>query len=478
MDTTSPGVPRLRSDVTAVRLDAELLVMDPGTGVLLRLSASDDRAATGPDGPSPAPDHLRQLGLTVGSTPLDRRSLISAAATLGVTTVLLPPAAEAASVSFTSATGAVDQSLDASIGGDPTHRVADVALRADGRMLVVGTFTQVGSTTLEDVALLEPNGAVVTGFEAYSAYRGFTSAGAFAALDTGDALIVGASYSSLSVADADPNVVDLGGPIFSVTADGSPSALLSSGTDNPSDDVLALAEDGAGRILVGGLFENIAFEPIPALARLEANGAVDTSFAPFDANTESFSRIAAIAVLPDGRIAIGGAFTSVGGVSRPGTAILAANGDLAAGLEATLDGNVNALAIDRSGGILVGGEFYEVDGGSRIGLARYHGNGVLDDGFQATIDFGSVQSIAVQPDGRILVGGDLHAGDPTTFVPDSRIHNLVRLEENGAVDRSLPDLGLDGAVTTVKVADNGAIIIGGEFTEVDGVTRRYVARVV
>lgn len=459
------GRPTLRSGVTGVDLEGETLILDAGTGVLLRSTS----------GPVPlGAAELERLGLTAGSRPLDRRELIKVAAAAGLVAVVLPDAAAAASDgNAAGASGVVDTGFDANIAQDLFGLVDDVAIRADGGLLVAGKFSRVGTSDLQDVALLTTSGAVASGFEDYARYSA-SGYGAYAALDTGSALIVGASYSQLS--DVDANVA-FGGPVFTVDGDGDAAKLLFSGAGNPDDSVLALAEDADGKILVGGYFANIAFEDIPTLARLLPNGIVDASFSPFDvAEDTANGQVRSIAVMPSGRIVIGGAFQSVGGVTRPGAAILEANGLVADGLTANLDGNVNAVAIDRNGRILLGGAFTEVDGAAQVAVARYHANGVLDDTFVPAIDFGYVNSIAVQTNGRIVVGGSFSAGDPTTFESEARIDNLARLHDNGALDRSLPDLDLDGDVDVVRIMDSGALVVGGTFTRIGGEDRTYLAR--
>ena len=71
-----------------------------------------------------------------------------------------------------------------------------------------------------------------------------------------------------------------------------------------------------GKILVGGIFTSVAPNGGPSvprnrIARFNPDGTLDTAFNP-NANSDVF----AITVQPDGRILVGGYFTTIGGTNR------------------------------------------------------------------------------------------------------------------------------------------------------------------
>ena len=67
-----------------------------------------------------------------------------------------------------------------------------------------------------------------------------------------------------------------------------------------------------GKILVGGTFTNIDGQARNRIARLDANGNLDTEFSSTDVD----GIVSAIAVQADGRIVIGGGFSQVGASLR------------------------------------------------------------------------------------------------------------------------------------------------------------------
>ncbi|MBU1878290.1 MAG: delta-60 repeat domain-containing protein, partial [Chloroflexi bacterium] len=82
------------------------------------------------------------------------------------------------------------------------------------------------------------------------------------------------------------------------------------GADN---DILAVALQADGKVLVGGNFTTMNTLAYNRIARLHADGAVDTSFDP---GTGADNRVRAVAVQTDGKILIGGSFATVDGVAR------------------------------------------------------------------------------------------------------------------------------------------------------------------
>lgn len=172
---------------------------------------------------------------------------------------------------------------------------------------------------------------------------------------------------------------------------------FSPGTPNSS--VHAIAEQGDGKILVGGTFSNINNIPRQRLARLNADGSVDLSFV-----VDASAAVEAIALQADGRILIGGQFTKVGGQSRSRIARLHPDGTVDAEFNPGCSGAILTFALQADGKILVGGQFSEIAGVERANLARLHADGTADDTFDPEVN-NTVMAIAPGADGKPLIGG-------------------------------------------------------------------------
>src|SRR5438876_8575933 len=98
------------------------------------------------------------------------------------------------------------------------------------------------------------------------------------------------------------------------------------------------------------------------------------------------------------------------------------------------DSYVHSMAVQADGKILVGGGFTTLGGQSRNYIGRLNADGTLDTSFNPWAD-SVVWSLAVQADGKILVVGWF-----TTLGGQSRNY-IGRLNAAGPVDQSFtPDL--------------------------------------
>ncbi len=98
------------------------------------------------------------------------------------------------------------------------------------------------------------------------------------------------------------------------------------------------------------------------------------------------------------------------------------------GFNPDANNSISALATQPDGKILIGGVFTSVGGQTRHRLARLHPDGRLDADFSTAVPAGQVNNIVVQPDGRIVIAGDFDLVDAFT-----RSH-LARLNADGSVD--------------------------------------------
>ena len=191
------------------------------------------------------------------------------------------------------------------------------------------------------------------------------------------------------------------------------------------------------------------------------------SFAPNVNDT-----VRAIAVQPDGKVIIGGDFTQVEGVTRNRIARLNADGTLDTGFDPNVTaGNVNSIVLQADGRILVGGNFSQVGGQQRNNIFRLNTDGTLDMNFAPPVQ-GSVFTIAVQTDGKILVGGFFNRFG---FGPDDNVGSIIRLNTDGTLDTPFNPMANDPVRSIVLQAD-GKILVGGDFTNIDGQTRNRIAR--
>ena len=131
-----------------------------------------------------------------------------------------------------------------------------------------------------------------------------------------------------------------------------------------------------------------------------------------------------------------------------------------------------ALAVQPDGKVLIGGNFTTVGGTARSSIARLNADGSLDTTFDPGVGVSSnVRAMALQPDGKVLIGGWF-----ATVAGTNRNH-IARLNADGSLDASFdPGAGASGTVYDIVVQADGKVLIGGAFNTVDGVARNRIAR--
>ncbi|MBI5674697.1 MAG: DUF4214 domain-containing protein, partial [Nitrospirae bacterium] len=232
---------------------------------------------------------------------------------------------------------------------------------------------------------------------------------------------------------------------------------------NANNAVYAIAVQGDGKILIGGGFTTIGGTTRNRIARLNTDGSLDTSFNP-NANSGIWS----IAVQGDGKILIGGGFTTIGGTTRNRIARLNANGSLDTSFNPNANSNVNAIAVQTDGKILIGGDFTNVGGTARNYIARLNATGGLDTSFNPNAD-SWVYSIALQADGMILIGGQF------TTIGGTARNYIARLNATGGLD-TLFDPDADSWVYSIALQADGMILVGGQFTSIGAIPVNCIAR--
>jgi uncharacterized delta-60 repeat protein len=180
------------------------------------------------------------------------------------------------------------------------------------------------------------------------------------------------------------------------------------------------------------------------------------------------------AIQPDGKIIIVGTFTQINFTTNRGRiARLNSDGTFDAAFEPPggANGRINDVFLQADGKILIGGQFTSVNGNSNYKyLARLNADGTLDGSFNPILN-GEVTCFKMQPNGRILVAGAF------SLINGISRKNMARLLHNGTLDNSFNlGSGTDGLIRSIDLQADGKIIIGGDFRRVNGAVRFGVAR--
>jgi uncharacterized delta-60 repeat protein len=306
------------------------------------------------------------------------------------------------------ADGSLDTSFNAG-GAGTDFNVDDLAVQADGKVLVGGNFTSYnGNAAAPDRVLrLLANGALDTGFNAGGS--GLDTNVTAVVVQPDGKMLVGGNFTSYNGNAAAPDRV------LRLNADGTLDTGFNAGGVGADNYVYALALQPDGKVLVGGFFTTYNGRAAAYLLRLTATGSADTGFNAGGTGPDDV--VEALALQPDGKILVGGDFSKYNNAAAPAKLVrLTASGSLDAGFNAGGSGAtgfgfsyVFALAVQPDGKVLVGGLFASYNGNAAAPdcVLRLTANGALDTGFNAggTGANNYVYALAIQSDGQVLVGG-------------------------------------------------------------------------
>jgi uncharacterized delta-60 repeat protein len=227
--------------------------------------------------------------------------------------------------------------------------------------------------------------------------------------------------------------------------------------------VLEVCIQADGKIVIGGIFTSIGGVTRNRIARFNSDGSLDTGFDP-NAN----GNINTIRQQSDGKLIVGGSFTTIGGGSRQNLARLNTDGTLDTSWTSnTFDSGVNAIGILSTGAVAVGGSFSIVNSSARGGLALFNSDGTLNAAQANTNSF--VTAIAVQSDDKIIIGGSFTTVSATTRNRIARVTSGLSLESYD------PNASAD--VNSIVLQSDGKAVIAGQFTTVSSTTRTRIARI-
>jgi uncharacterized delta-60 repeat protein len=291
---------------------------------------------------------------------------------------------------------------------DFESEIFSVAVQPDGK-IVVGFF-QHGLTRLN------PDGSTDTSFDPYTAQVATTYD--IVVRPNGQLLVAGTSETGSTT-----------GRAVLLNANGS---IVTSYPVVPSFwEVRTIVEQPDGRVLVGG-YANTTGQ----IARFNAAGTVDTTFVGVVGG--SYSVVNKIVLQPDGKIVVGGAFDSASGNNtRKNLARLNSDGTLDTSFVSVADSTVTSLAVLPSGKVLIGGPLLGMTTGRIRYLLPLNADGTLDTASNLIAN-DEVTEINPLADGSVILGGRF------TRISGQAHVGVARILFNPVVYRPLFDFDGDG----------------------------------
>jgi uncharacterized delta-60 repeat protein len=349
--------------------------------------------------------------------------------------------------------------------------VKGIAIQSDEKIVVGGNFRTHNGVTSNSIARLNTDGTRDTAFTTAIGI-GFNNSVLALKIQSDGKIVAGGNFTTYNGVTSNR--------IARLNTDGTRDTAFTTATGTGLNNVVqATVIQLDGKIVVGGGFTTHNGVSSNRIARLNADGTRDTDFTTA-IGTGFSGTVYSIAIQADGKIVVGGFFTTHNGVTSNRIARLNADGtldtDFTTAIGTGFSSFVNAIAIQSDGKIVAGGGFTTFNGVSSNRMARLNADGTRDTAFTTAIGTGfiaSVDAIAIQSDGKIVVGGafSTHNG-----VSSSRI---ARLNADGTRDTAFTTnigTGFNRTVNAIAIQSDGKIVAGGEFQVFNNKNRNGIAR--
>jgi uncharacterized delta-60 repeat protein len=349
-------------------------------------------------------------------------------------------------------------------GSGADKDVDSMALQPDGKVAVVGQFTTMNGASRNRVAVLNPDGTLDATFLPGAGANGEVMC---VAVQSDGKILIGGLFSSY------------GGTARNRIARLNPSGRLDPTFNpgvGPNSTVSAVAAQSDGNLVMGGYFSTVSGVKTPYLTRLNTNGTVDTTF---KTGTGPDSTVLTI-VLQSGKIVIGGGLTKYNGTTRNHIARINFDGSLDTLFNpgSGADQGITSIDIADDGGFFIGGYFTSYAGKPRAHVARIHDDGTLDPTFDPgsgpdtlSNSIGPVNSVASLPGSKVAVGGLF-----STLSGQVR-NRLAVFDPDGALDSTfIPGTGINERLARAVIQPDGKVLIGGDFTAIGQTIRNHIAR--
>lgn len=353
------------------------------------------------------------------------------------------------------ADGTKDLSFTIGTGITGNTYVVDIGLQSDGKILIAGAFTTWSGQPFGRLCRLNINGSLDTSFllgvGGYSVFE-------VEVLSNGSILAAG-------------NIIVNGVTRRLVRLNSSGSVDETFVESGANGGVAYVAVQANGKIMIGGSMTEVAGIGKNYFARLNANGTHDTAY---NSTTGLNGKVGTVALQPDGKTLLGGTFTTFNGMSQSKMIRLASDGtkDASFNIGSGFDDYVRIIVVQPDGKLLVGGQFSSFNSAVAHSLIRLNANGSVDPTFAIGTGFNDyVQTIVLQPDGKIVVGGNF-----TLFNGQVQKY-CVRLNSNGTKDTGfLTDSTFNNRITKLALQSDGKILVGGDFTTYAGQNQNCLIR--
>ncbi len=324
-----------------------------------------------------------------------------------------------------------DGSLDTTFNIQTNRTITAFALQKDGKILIGGYFTIVDNQACIKMGRLYQDGRLDTSFNPFAKYVNDQDLAGIRRIELGlDSQIFCIKSGNFA------------NPINWMTPDGKQltpieflpileEETLGRVIELRNFDIRAFVLQDDGMVILGGAIFELFKKPQDNIVRFNADHSIDNNYNPGVGN----SYIMTLTLQADGKLLVSGSLERISGVHQKlgifnETMVrLNPNGTLDDSFTIKCHDRIHAVAIQPNGKIIIGGAFKKINGSPCKYIGRLNPDGSTDTTFDSEANK-PVLSLALQPDGKIVIGGDF------TEICGKNHERIARINPNGTIDDS------------------------------------------
>jgi uncharacterized delta-60 repeat protein len=236
--------------------------------------------------------------------------------------------------------------------------------------------------------------------------------------------------------------------------------------------VRTVIQQSDGKLVAGGEFTTYSGSANNYIVRINSNGTKDTTF---NIGTGFEYVIDTIIQQSDGKLVAGGRFVAYSGSANNRIVRINPDGtkDTTFNIGTGFNGNINTIIQQSDGKLVVGGDFTTYSGSTSQGIIRINPDGTNDTTFNIGTGFDyPVYSIIQQSDSKLVVGGYFleYSGSANNYI--------VRINSNGTKDTTFNiGTGFSDPVLTIIQQSDGKLVVGGYFYDYSGSLADFIVRI-
>ena len=327
------------------------------------------------------------------------------------------------------------------------NNVNIIKTQSDDKILIGGTFTVYNNVSSSRITKLNFDGSIDNTF---TIGTGFDNSTTTIQIQSDGKTLVGGTFTSYNGTTSNR--------IIRLNSDGSIDNTFITGTGFGSN-INTISIQSDSKILIGGLFGSYNGTTSNRIIRLNSDGSTDGTFIT---GTGFNNPVNIIAIQLDGKILIGGLFISYNEITSNRIIRLNSDGsiDNTFNIGTGFNNAIQIIQIQSDGKILIGGLFTSYNGTTSNRIIRLNSDGIIDNTFNIGTGFNfNVNTLQIQSDGKILAGGTFSSYNGTT------INRIIRLNSDGSIDNTfITGTGFNNIVSTIQTRSDNKILIGGTFT--------------